>query len=122
MTPTREELLNGVVKVNNERIERESTEARDLGEVSRDGDGREADSPDQRGGHGSVKANNVPPLKESLHEFVARRADEVVAEMEALTQEIEELESKVSSKRSTRGELSAELKQLRKLSASTNSV
>lgn len=115
MTLTREELLRGVAKVNNERIEREDPKVRDDSEVSGDGDER-GDTPARgRGTHAPPKAGNVPPPKESLHEFVARRADEVVAEVEALTEEIKEHEESVSTLSARRGELSAELKQLRKL-------
>jgi len=113
---TREELLSGVVKVNNERIDRDSTESGSESEVSGDGGSGEAASPRGHTRDEAAAQGVLSESKENLQQFILRRAQELVGEMEEVSDEISQLEAKLSSCKLERAQLVAERKQLARLS------
>ena len=119
---TREELLRGVVKVNNERIDSEDLEASSQDTVQGDDSEQGDQSARERGAHAPPAAGPVSGSKESLHEFVERRAGEVVEGIEEVSDQIARVEAELKGLKAERARLVAERKQLEKLSADTSSV
>jgi hypothetical protein len=119
---TKEEMLSGVVKVNDERIGSKDPEVRSTSEVSGDG-GSGGNTPSGvAGGHALPASAAVPTGEESLQEFVTRRAAEVVDKLAELTDALTDAEGTVRRIKEQRSKLKAELKQLEKISAGTSSM
>lgn len=119
MSLTREELLAGVVRVNDERIDSKGSSVQGTSSVSRDGGERGGKSSRGPDSHEEANKNAVSGAKESLQEFVKRRAEEVAEEMEAVAAKIEGAEKQLELLRVERSRLVAERKQLEKLSTSS---
>ena len=112
---TREEMLKGIVKVNDERIDPKNVEQ------------SRGDAAAGTGGGGIVAASGEPiaattPAKasiahseESLEQFVARRADELIQQLSDLDADIEDASGRLRTLGEKKQRLNAELEQLRRI-------
>lgn len=113
MGKTREEMLAGVVEVNNERVDMQSVEVRRKAEVSAADNRRGVESPGEHGAHAPPAASTVPPGKECLQEFVARRLLEMDTELEDSKAAVAECKENLAHAEHTHRQLVAEQRQLR---------
>ena len=85
---TREELMRGIVRVNNEEQNREDAPPRSSPEVSGDASGGESKQTDQLRTHGASAARSVSGPERSLEEELKARQRESIEELERVTWEI----------------------------------
>jgi hypothetical protein len=107
--PTREEMLRGTVRVNNERVNSESIASRSPREVP----GDDSQQGDQRTGkHGTLSApvqGTVPVAKESVWAYAARREGEIRAALQEVEDQTSRLTAELHGLADERAKLEEEL-------------
>lgn len=115
---TREEMLRGVVRINNERIDSQAPAKKKPAKVQGDGSGGE----DKRAGgsvpHAITNTSSVPGSEESLSEFIARRTRVLLGKVEEVQDRIAFLEAEVRGLEQEEDRWLQELEELGLLSSS----